>query len=147
MEIITNYLQSVIPMVLLVIIQAIVAVAGILLIRLIKKFLTKTGIEIDEKIMEEIEDIIIKAVSVTNQVLTDGYKESADNHKLTDDQKKLVFEHTKSIIMASLSSEQLQALAKKYGINGEEAVDMLIEHTVHWNHSDYLISESISIEE
>lgn len=143
MEVITNYLQSVIPMVLLVIIQAIVAIAGVLLIRLIKKILTKTGIEIDDKVMKEIEDIIIKAVSVTNQVLTDGYKENADNHKLTDEQKAIVFEHTKGIIMASLSSEQLQALAKKYGIDGEEAVDMLIEHTVHWNHSGYLISQEI----
>lgn len=143
MEVITSYFQSVIPMVLLVVIQAIVAVAGVLLIRLIKKLLTKSGIEIDEKVMKEIEDIILKAVSVTNQVLTDNYKEISVDHKLTDEQKAEVFEHTKGIVMASLSSDQLKALAKKYGIDGEEAVDMLIEHTVHWNHSGYLISQSI----
>lgn len=143
MEMVTEYLQSVIPLVLTVIIQAIVAVGGVFLIRLIRKLLKKTGIEIDQKTMDDIEDIILKAVTVTNQILTDGYKEASKNHKLTDEQKKEVFEHTKAIVMASLSSEQIQALVKKFGIDGEDAVDLLIENTVHWNHSDYLVSSTL----
>lgn len=130
-----GYLQSTFNIGMTVIIQVIVAVCGVFLIRLIKRVLTRTGIEIDDAIMTDIEDVILKAVSVTNQLLVDSYKNENENHKLTDMQKEEVFNHTKEIIMSSLSASQTEALVKKYGLDIDEVLKLLIENTVYWNHA------------
>lgn len=137
-----GYLQSVVNIALVIIIQVVIALAGVFVVRLIKKLLKKTGIEIDEAMMSEIEDIILKAVSVTNQLFSSKYKEENPDHKLTEDQQLEVFNHAKDIIMSSLSSEQVEAIVKKYGVDIDEALKLLIENCVYWNHSSVLTLDS-----
>lgn len=136
MEAVQAYLQSVIPTILIVILESILAVLGINIVRFTIKLIKRTGIEIDEKIMQEIEDIVLKAVSITNQTLTDNYKAASANGKLTDEQIEEVFNNTKDIIMSSLGHEQIQALINKFGTDIDEAVKLLIENTVYWSHNN-----------
>lgn len=130
-----GYFQSVFNTALVVIIQVIVAVVGVFAVRFIQKLLKKTNIEIDEALMAEIEDVIMKAVSVTNQLFTTHYKETSEDHKLSDEQKQEVFNYAKNIIMSSLSSEQVQTIINKYGTDVDDAIKLLIENCVYWNHA------------
>lgn len=139
MDMVNAYLQSIIPTILLVVIQAVVATAGIFVIRLLNKLLKRTGLDVDMQMMSDIEDIILKAVSITNQTLTDNFKAASKNHKLSDEQKAEVFNHTKEIIMSCLSYEQVQLLINKYGTDIDSAVKMLIENTVYWSKSPNVI--------
>lgn len=135
METITTIVYPLIPTVVTAVMQAVVAIVGAFTVRFVMKLIKKTNIEIDEKMMQEIEDIILKAVSTTNQTLTDNYKDASPDHKLTPEQAEEVFNHTKDIIMASLNSEQTKALTLKYGTDVDEAIKMLIENTVYWTHT------------
>lgn len=128
-----EYIMSAVPTVLLVLIEVLVVLAGVGAISLIKKLVTKTGIEIDEKTMDDIRGIVGTAVNAVNQKFTDKYK-AANNGKLTEEQQEELFDRTKNIVMSGLSSAQLEALMKRYGMSGEEAVDIMIEDTVRWSH-------------
>lgn len=119
--------------ILMTVIQFLIAVGGIAAIRLITVAFKKLGIEIDKEMMNDIENIVFKAVNVTNQTLADAWRAANPDHCLTDEQKALAYENTKKIVMASLSSEQLQALAAKYGVDAEEAIKLLIENSVYWS--------------
>ena len=129
MELVSEYLS----IGLTTLIQFIIAIGGIIAIRVIMKLFEKLGIEVDNQILDGIEDTVFKAVNVTNQTVADIWRAANQNNSLTKEQQELAFENTKSIIMASLSTKQLEALANKFGIDAEEAVELLIENTVYWN--------------
>lgn len=141
MEIFSEYIS----IILTTVIQFLVAIGGICLIRVIVQFAKKLGINIDQDMMDDIEDIVFKAVCVTNQTIADIWRETNEDHRLTNEQQEEAFANTKAIIMAALSGKQLQLLAAKYGVDAEEAVDLLIEHSVYWNgkENQLVVSETV----
>lgn len=98
-------------------------------IQFVKKHLTKLGVELESGELQAIEDIIWKAVVTVKQDVVDDLKASAPNGKLTDEQKKSVYDMAYTMIESALSEEQIELIKKVYG-NSDNGMNILIENKV-----------------
>lgn len=110
--------------------QLVICILAVFGIRLIRKLFTKIGIDVDGKIIDEIEDIVRQAVKMVNQKFVDDYKEQSADGKLTEEQKKQVYSIAYNAIMTALTDEQMKVLIDKYGDDLSSAIEIMIESTI-----------------
>lgn len=126
-----EFLQSGLFTSLMVILEIIVAVAGVFLIGLLKKLNVKTQINLDESIMGQINKVITDIVISTNQKIVDAMKEKNPDGKLTDEEKERVFNTVKDMILQCLSQTQLDYIINTFA-DLDEGLSILIEAAVKY---------------
>lgn len=138
MEVLMSYLGSVAFIVLLALSQVLMVAVGVVLISLIKKGIKKANLEIDEKTMECIEDTICTIVAATNQKMVNDLKDLSPDGKLTEEQKETIFEHVKTLVLASLSTHEMDYIINKY-TDLDKGIEVLIESAVNYNHVSSIV--------
>lgn len=110
-------------------------------ITVLKKLNIKYGMNINDKMFENIESIIKTIVISYNQTVVDDLKKE-NNGVLSEEQKTEVFLAVKNMILDCLSSSELDAIIDKYG-DTDNGLRYLIEYTVKLNKGNFLIESPI----
>lgn len=99
---------------------------------LIIKFIKSKNIDITDKEIESIQNIVLKVVKYLNQTVVDKLKESSEDGKLTPEQANNVREEALQMIYALLGDDRVQELIdKNETIEGlTEFLYVLIENSV-----------------
>ena len=99
---------------------------------LIIKFIKSKNIDITDKEIESIQNIVLKVVKYLNQTVVDKLKESSEDGKLTPEQANNVREKALHMIYALLGDDRVQELIdKNETIEGlTEFLYVLIENSV-----------------
>ena len=128
-NIILSVISDVATPIVAVIVQALVAVLIVVSVRLGGKFLKKVGVNIEDDLLKEIEEVVKKTVKTINQTFVDDIKDASENHKLTEDQREQAYNMAYETILQLLSNEQLTALHDKYG-DIATPIKVMIESTI-----------------
>lgn len=140
-----DFFQDAVVMTLLALIQVLVVVAGVFFVGFLRKLNKKTQLNLDESVMNQIRSIVDDVVVATNQKVVSVLKENSPNGKLTEEEKEKVFNDVKNAIVLCLNKTQLDHLVEKY--NGlDEALSILIEKSVAYNHEAVIVAGEISEE-
>ena len=89
---------------------------------LIIKFIKSKNIDITDKEIESIQNIVLKVVKYLNQTVVDKLKESSEDGKLTPEQANNVREEALQMIYELLGDDRVQEL-----INKNETIEGLTE--------------------
>ena len=122
-------IQDIAFIVLTLVAEVVLVIAGFLVITYIKKGLTYLKVKTNGIVYTEIEKIVLNIVSWLNQKIVDEWKKNAADGKLTPDQQSEVFNTAKSKVIEVLTSEQLTYLAQQYG-DVELGIGYIIEKCV-----------------
>lgn len=137
-----DFFQDAVVMTLLALIQVLVVVAGVFFVGFLRKLNKKTQLNLDESVMNQIRSIVDDVVVATNQKIVSVLKENSPNGKLTEEEKEKVFNDVKNAIVLCLNKTQLDHLVEKY--NGlDEALSILIEKSVAYNHETVIVTGEI----
>lgn len=137
-------IQDIAFIILTLIAEVVLVIAGFLVITYIKKGLTYLKVKTNGVVYTEIEKVVLNIVSWFNQKLVDEWKKNAVDGKLTPEQQSEVFNSAKSKIVEVLTSEQLTYLAQQYG-DVELGIEYIIEKCVRTcdDSSSAILAEAI----
>ena len=130
---IMNFLTGDAGTVMLTVISIILMILGIIAAKVLMLMAKKLGIDVDDKTMTTIMNLINKFVVAMNQDTVDNMKKLNADGKLTPEQQLEVFNKVYAEVEASLTEEERQYLISKFN-SIELALKSLIESSVGANH-------------
>lgn len=136
MDTLKDFLQGPLFIVLVVIIQVLIAVAGSLIINFLSQLNKKSSIELDDKIMGQIENLIDSIVISANQTVVEKYKEHSKNNKLSDQEATIIYNTVRDTVYSFLTDEQRDFLKYKF-ISINDGLQILIEKSVANNKTTF----------
>ena len=130
---IMNFLTGDAGTVMLTVISIILMVLGIIAAKVLMLMAKKLGIDVDDKTMTTIMNLINKFVVAMNQDTVDNMKKLNADGKLTPEQQLEVFNKVYNQVESSLTDEERQYLINKFN-SLENGLKALIESSVGANH-------------
>lgn len=130
---IMNFLTGDAGTVMLTVISIILMVLGIIAAKVLMLMAKKLGIDVDDKTMTTIMNLINKFVIAMNQDTVDNMKKLNADGKLTPEQQIEVFNKVYEQVESSLTDEERQYLINKFN-SLEKGLKALIESSVGANH-------------
>lgn len=130
---IMNFLTGDAGTVMLTVISIILMVLGIIAAKVLMLMAKKLGIDVDDKTMTTIMNLINKFVVAMNQDTVDNMKKLNADGKLTPEQQIEVFNKVYDQVKSSLTDEERQYLINKFN-SLEKGLKALIESSVGSNH-------------
>ena len=130
---IMNFLTGDVGTVMLTVISIILMVLGIIAAKVLMLMAKKLGIDVDDKTMTTIMNLINKFVVAMNQDTVDNMKKLNADGKLTAEQQLKVFNKVYTQVESSLTEEERQYLINKFN-SLEAGLKALIESSVGSNH-------------
>lgn len=130
---IMNFLTGDAGTVMLTVISIILMVLGIIAAKVLMLMAKKLGIDVDDKTMTTIMNLINKFVVAMNQDTVDNMKKLNADGKLTPEQQVEVFNKVYEQVESSLTDEERQYLINKFN-SLEKGLKALIESSVGANH-------------
>ena len=130
---IMNFLTGDAGTVMLTVISIILMVLGIIAAKVLMLMAKKLGIDVDDKTMTTIMNLINKFVVAMNQDTVDNMKKLNADGKLTPEQQIEVFNKVYEQVESSLTDEERQYLINKFN-SLEKGLKALIESSVGANH-------------
>lgn len=121
-------LEAAAPVVTMVL-ECLICAIGVVGFRLLMKFFTKFGIDLDDKMLDSIKKTISDVVKELNQTTVNKMKSISPDGKLTDDQQSIIYLTAYNSIQKILSDKQTAAIINKYG-SITEGLKTLIESTI-----------------
>lgn len=130
---IMNFLTGDVGTVMLTVISIVLMVLGIIAAKVLMLMAKKLGIDVDDKTMTTIMNLINKFVVAMNQDTVDNMKKLNADGKLTPEQQLEVFNKVYDQVESSLTEEERQYLINKFN-SLEKGLKALIESSVGSNH-------------
>ena len=130
---IMNFLTGDVGTVMLTVISIVLMVLGIIAAKVLMLMAKKLGIDVDDKTMTTIMNLINKFVVAMNQDTVDNMKKLNADGKLTAEQQLKVFNKVYTQVESSLTEEERQYLINKFN-SLEAGLKALIESSVGSNH-------------
>lgn len=130
---IMNFLTGDVGTVMLTVISIVLMVLGIIAAKVLMLMAKKLGIDVDDKTMTTIMNLINKFVVAMNQDTVDNMKKLNADGKLTPEQQIEVFNKVYDQVESSLTEEERQYLINKFN-SLEKGLKALIESSVGSNH-------------
>ena len=130
---IMNFLTGDVGAVMLTVISIVLMVLGIIAAKVLMLMAKKLGIDVDDKTMTTIMNLINKFVVAMNQDTVDNMKKLNADGKLTPEQQLEVFNKVYTQVESSLTEEERQYLINKFN-SLEAGLKALIESSVGSNH-------------
>lgn len=133
MGVISNFLTGDAVSVMVTIVLIVVMCLGIVAAKVLLLLAKKLGIDVDDKTMKTIMDLINKFVTAMNQDTVDNLKKLSADGKLTPEQQTEIFNKVYAEVENSLTAEERDYLTNKFN-SLEAGLKALIESSVGANH-------------
>lgn len=139
-------IQSGAYQILSIVIQICIILAAGFIVYLIRKLAEYVGIKTDSSVMQEIERTVLYIVKRENQKVVDHLKELSPDGKLTDDQKKKIYDEVYDNVVSSLTKAQKEIIEKSFPTM-EEGIEYIIEYMVNTCHTSVIVSDPCFMED
>lgn len=137
---------SILFVVLATVLQIMLVVVAFAAFIALTKLTKKLQLNIESNTEKQLMGCIQTVVAATNQKIVEKLKAANPDNKLTEEQQTEVFEHVKGIIMAGLTSDDMNYILSKY-TSIDSGLENMIEACVSYNHSSVIESVDVNIED